>query len=271
MKFANIVPIPFLNAYQNRTCSDYHLALTHLVGDENYVKFMRRRSIDGDFIIMDNSLIELGSAMRMTDVLDAAIKCNANEIVLRDVFRDRRETLRAIVQSIDELQHSGYSGPKKFRYMAVPQGDDFNDWLNCLQYILENIPQVNTIGIPKVTNTFFPYTDKGRVNVLEYLEKYSLPQAYPQIQWHMLGVWNNPIELKYAAPFTWVRGCDSSIAWACGNIGIAFHEELGMLIDRPEEAKIDFSDTHEMFKEIIQRNVDMMYHWATPRSTSEVF
>lgn len=263
MKFANIVPIAQLDKYGKLT--EYHLVLTHLVQQsEEYTKFMRGRSDAGDFLLMDNSLIELGSAMKIIDVIEAAKKCNAHEIVLPDVFQKREETIMAIRQSLEDINHYyGYNARHYgygYRLMAVPQGENEEDWLECLFTILRQFPHVTTIGIPKVTNTFYTDTDIGRVRLLDFMDTHKIHRQYPHIQWHLLGVWSNPIELKHASRFTWVRGCDSSVGWAISQQGIVLDEEEGAL--RPKTAIIDFFDTKDRMPSITAHNMVTMLWWA---------
>ena len=67
----------------------YHLALTHLVLKySEYAEFYKKKREQGDFVILDNSLIELGKAASLHKVLEAAKIINPSEIVLPDVFND---------------------------------------------------------------------------------------------------------------------------------------------------------------------------------------
>lgn len=260
MKFANIVPITQLEKYGKLT--EYHLVLTHLVQQsEEYTEFMRNRSDAGDFLLMDNSLIELGDAMKITDVLQAAKACRAHEIVLPDVFRNKDETLVAIESAIREVRdYFGYKARHYgYRLMAVPQGQNEEEWLSCLESILQKFPQVSTIGIPKVTNTFYT-GDRGRIQLLVKLQELDVPKMYPHIQWHLLGIWNNPIELKHASYFKWVRGCDSSVGWAMAQQGIVLDPEEGAL--RPKEAVIDFHSTNDKMPGVTAHNMVTMLGWA---------
>ena len=53
--------------------TDYHLALTHLVLKySEYAEFYKKKREQGDFVILDNSLIELGKAASLHKVLEAA-------------------------------------------------------------------------------------------------------------------------------------------------------------------------------------------------------
>lgn len=261
MKFANIVPIAQLEKYGKLT--DYHLVLTHLVQQsEEYAEFMKRRSEAGDFLLMDNSLIELGSAMKIVDVIEAARKCEAHEIVLPDVFREREATIKTIQLALEDIKHYyGYNARHYgHRLMAVPQGKNEEDWLECLFTILRQFPQVTTIGIPKVTSTFYPDTDTGRICLLEFMDKHKIHRQYPHMQWHLLGIWNNPIELKRASKFSWVRGCDSSVGWAISQQGIVLDDEEGAL--RPKTAIIDFFSQGDKLPSITSHNLITMLGWA---------
>ncbi len=267
MKFANIVPTAFLQAYG--TLTDYHLALAHLVLDpdnSDYASFMRNRSDRGDFVILDNSLIELGHAMPIADMVRAAAICCVSEIVLPDAFMDGESTVKLVKQALIELKENHlektWNAKLPFRCMAVVQGINMASWFDCLDEILHMDNCITTIGIPKNINMFVEDSGVGRTYVLHKIVEKEYHLKYPWIQWHMLGVWDNPIELQEASRFRWIRGCDTSIAWTCAQLGLAFDSLEGLYMPRPKEAVINFDTTIDRFPMLTSHNIMTMLRWS---------
>ena len=60
MKKAFIMPVDYLE-YDN---TNYHMALTHLVLKyPKYAEFYKQKRLEGEYVILDNSLIELDGSM----------------------------------------------------------------------------------------------------------------------------------------------------------------------------------------------------------------
>lgn len=253
MKFAVICPIPLLRKYA--VVSDYHMALTHLVlENREYADFYKERRKRGDYVILDNSLIEMGSAMDMEKMLRAAEMINPNEVVLPDVFRCSGETIEAIDRCLmsygRELRH--------YKTMAVVQGQNMEEWLQCHD-ILSKYPEVSCIGIPKVASTFNDAAS-GRYGICTMLNMWNWHD--PNKAYHLLGVWDNPYpEIDAISTYNWVRGVDTVLPVLMGTMGIAFNEVSGLLISRPQRP-VDFHSDYDPFPDIVERNIFQMLRWG---------
>lgn len=252
MKFAVICPIPMLHKYA--VVSDYHMALTHLVlQSTDYANFYKERRERGDYVILDNSLIELGEAAEIETVLKAAEIIKPNEVILPDCFRDGKRTL----EMIDDAFHWYGKEFAKYKCMAVPQGKCYIEWLTCHD-ILVQYPEIHTIGIPKVTSSF-PDLISGRYDLCCKLNngKYE-----PTKEYHLLGVWNNPYpEISGISAYKWVRGVDTVLPVLMGTMGIAFNDIDGMLVERPQRA-VDFHSDFDPFPDIVERNIFKILRWG---------
>ena len=177
--------------------NDMHMALTHLVEkDTNYATFMDNSST---YKILDNSLIELGGAVSLERVLRAAKRIDAHEIILPDVFLNGSETLREVYRAIDNLKTLGMLG--KYNLMAVCQGKDAKEFQETFEK-LNDIPEINVIGIPKVCAKLHP---AGR----PYFEGLWL---YGSKEIHLLGLWYGWEELwRYKDPMR-IRSVDSCMS-----------------------------------------------------------
>lgn len=247
MRVAHITPINYLTS---RT--DYHMALTHLVleGNEKYINHFRCLP-SNDYIILDNSVIELGTAVSIEQVLEAAKIIGADEIILPDAFCDKDRT----IELLNEIMSTQKYHDIPYKMMAVPQGKTVEDWFECYNYILD-LPIIHTIGIPKVIDAIFP---GGRLALLDFLDDYLLIDESKE--YHLLGVWNNPIEIRWAATFDWIRGVDSSVAYVCGSRGIRFDPYAGA--EKPD-CEWDFYETvpEEALNDVLY-NMEVMEEWAS--------
>jgi hypothetical protein len=185
MQLINIYPLGNL-------CMEYsqsmHMFLTHLV--EKYPMYRNvAQSVKG-YKILDNSLIELGDAVDVSRVCDAAERIEAHEIILPDAFQDRDKTLARVDKALNDIiKRYGYKRP--FKLMAVAQGKDMAEWVDCYENLLA-IEEVDVIGVPKVLAKTAP---GGRPQIVnEVCQLKDKPH-------HLLGLWYSVSEIvEYEHP-----------------------------------------------------------------------
>jgi hypothetical protein len=183
--------------------------LTHLVEKYPfYAKFARE--VRG-YKILDNSLIELGGAVNLQRVLDAAAHIDADEIILPDVFQNGPETIKAVKASIEELLTIYPDGKFPYQIMAVAQGKDEQEWFECYEFLLDN-PYVDVVGIPKVLAKMHPGGRPHFVNELCSL-KYK-----PH---HLLGLWYSTSEFNEYEDIDAIRSCDTVLFGYMAKHGLA--------------------------------------------------
>lgn len=191
MKIASIMP---MKNVQETFIGDYAMLLAHLKG--YYSKRSERNK--NCYTIMDNSLIELGGAVSIEDVYCAARECEVDEFILPDVFRDATSTLRSVEQSIEWLRRNHHLN--EMRLMAVCQGHNAESFAICFA-ALEQIPEIHTIGIPKVAETLLADGRPGFEQLWQGCNK----------EIHLLGCWTNLNEFRqYKHPAT-IRSADTCI------------------------------------------------------------
>jgi len=254
MEFAFITPVPLLFKYA--TVSHYHLLLEHLTSDRQYVRFYAKRKGAGDFIILDNSIIEVGTSSSLEALDKAAQKVTPDEIVLGEKWHDAKGTLQEIERGI----HFAESHQWGCRLMVVPQGSSLEEWLWCFERILDL--KVDTIGIPKFLESFH---EEGRLSVLRLLEaSYREKIKNSGKQLHLLGLGGNPIELACAARLGLpIRGADSSMPVWFGLLGIPFHPELGLPCGRKNFPPIDFYSNDHTHDEVVKHNIETIKQWCS--------
>lgn len=205
MQTATILPTYYLNLIEDR---NYHMALAHLIGkDEKYTQFYTRQAVRGAYVILDNSIIE-GAQQSIEDICKKADLIGAREIILPDVFKDSDATIE---KSYEALCYVKENFPH-LKVMAVPQGKDAGDWLECAQLMIQW--DVDCIGIPKVLTSLC-----GRDARLHALMDLKDMFDITGKEIHLLGCWETPIECTMIAKamqqgdIPEVRGVDSAIAY----------------------------------------------------------
>jgi len=254
MKAAIIAPTAMLERYS--TLTDTHLALAHLVlSNKTYREFYKGRAAKGDFVTVDNSLIELGEPLPLEDVIRAAKMIDAQEIVLPDVFANCVETLKVTMAAYREIVAS--PDLTRFKWMAVPQGRNALGWFYSY-WVFSKLPEITTIGIAKHTERFSKGGRPALLGALATTESLAVEKAH-----HLLGCWSNPTEvLKCSKRFRWLRSVDSSIAVLAGLEGKPFPDPIrGIEFERPEKP-MDFDAVDDPHPNITMRNVKLFIRWS---------
>ena len=218
MKLINIFPIGNLGMHYKQ---DVHMFLTHLVEKYSfYAKFAKE--VKG-YKILDNSLIELGGAVDMQRILDAAEKIGADEIILPDVFQKGPETINAVNMALSELNDRYVNRKWPYKLMAVAQGRDEKEWYECYHELLNN-PDIDVIGIPKVLAKMHPQGRPHFVNELFDLKR------KPH---HLLGLWYSMSEFNEYNNIDDIRSCDTAL--------LGYMAKHGLRVDgvRPDGHTID--------------------------------
>jgi hypothetical protein len=203
MKIATILPFAHLALER---FNDYHMALAHLIDAcPEYEKFFRAASDRGNFVIIDNGVVERGNPMGVAELLSRAWRIKASEVILPDRIGDAYATCRNGKKSLEQVGDLCQT-------MAVPQGRTLSEWRDCLKVMLDW--PVQTIGISRFTRAFVP----DRATLL--MQAPELVQSSKDI--HLLGCAGDPVE-AWNIEVQWpgrVRGIDSGIAAICAQEGL---------------------------------------------------
>lgn len=208
MQIAFISPIDDLGYdYTN-----YHMALTHLVLKyPDYADHYKKLVGQGSFVMLDNSLIELGEAASLEKVLEAAAIINPSEIVLPDVYKKGNDTVNAVDNALIKLrQLAEKNGPENYNFQlqAVCHGETEEEWKETW-HRLQQYRELGTIAIPKVTEHQFGSRTP--------LVKWALDNNDDEKEIHLLGCWSDINEFKdYTLDMKEkIRGVDTSIVYHC--------------------------------------------------------
>ena len=248
----------------------YHMALSHLILEsEEYRDFYRRMSKRGDFVSVDNGVVEEGEALPLQKVLEAAHMVRAQEVVLPDILYDSPGTYRVTADALDYLREHGCLGD--FKWMAVPHGKTFREWLDCYLSLLRK-EGITTIGISMFDHDLLP---DGRPQLLDALE--TLDLVDPSKDYHCLGCWNDLREMWFLAHLcaesptfygprpirrTWIRSADTGIPVRLGLVGYQHPTLDDSAPPIPfTHRREDFFAKHEM-NDSIQYNIDLYKTWC---------
>lgn len=221
-RYSPVAPIALLeNLFAHEEVIDklivghYLLLLTHDV--LNYpgrykalIERVRRRYESGGdtFIIMDNSVVELGEAMDVSDVISAAHVVNAECIMTPDVLGDAEATKKLVAEQANQLLTCN------FPLMRVPQGKDNAELIKCVDWLDTYLPSPRWApsywGIPRwVTNEL-----GSRIPIITHIST-----GMHNSKIHLLGTSNNYEDDCRCCWMPKVMGIDSANPLVMGYAG----------------------------------------------------
>ena len=175
------------------------MCLTHLVKKYPEYRDMVKNRPSNCYVILDNSIVELGESVSLQDILNAADEINADEIILRDAYPNGPRTIERIKEDIQYLKNNNLIG--KYKIMAVCHGENLEEFKQTFEFI-NSTPEIDVIGIPKVLSKWVGERSKLS-NIFMNTNK----------QLHFLGSWYSLKELLDLPKNVWdkVRSCDTCI------------------------------------------------------------
>jgi len=184
MKISHEVPRCLLTASEG--FNDYSYCLPHLLDiDEEYKNFFYEEKRKGRYIIMDNSLHELGEAYDYNRLRYWVNEIEPDEFIVPDVWMDGAMT------AAQAKYWKQFTYPENTKIIAVIQGKDKNDAYLCASLLVN-------LGYDKLCvsygatwyNDFFPHDNEdmgkalGRVRFVQGLFKL---EQLKDVKFHLLG------------------------------------------------------------------------------------
>lgn len=256
INIAPILPVKYLELSKD---FHYHLILAHKVLENpRYASFYRKRSAEGDFVVLDNSCYELGHPIETSKLLLAAEIVNPDAIVSPDVLYDAEATLAKFKEFSEQMS---LRLPNAY-IVGVPQGDSLSSYIKCYSELQRyaDIMGLTFIGIDKILKDV-PLTYK-RVVMLDILN--SKVGLYKPI--HALGIADNPIEVKLLANSphnAWIMSNDSSSAFIHGAANIVFDFVTGMRTPKiKEKMNFEIESISPAQVEIVKDNLQMLQRYS---------
>lgn len=254
MDAALILPPRYLDFARGRPIQ---MALAHLVlADADYAHWFQMAAKAGAFVIMDNSLIELGHALPAEELAIAAQNCGASEVILPDVFLDGAGTLAATRTALE------FPWPPALGLMGVAHGGVRDEWQWCFDQLCSE-RRITTIGLPKVLDEI--WRPGGRLGCVQYL--WATDRVVPGKYYHLLGVWTDPVEVMLQAHHTWLRSVDTALPFHAGLAGVRFDAQRGLPSSstRPRRPHRFFELAAELEPQVqaaVQHNITVLDEWT---------
>lgn len=120
---------------------EIHMALACFKDVKGYVDYYKKQT---KYKIVDNGAAE-GKQVSFEQQYEFACQINADEIILQDILLDAKSTVKRARDMIEWLK----SKDKKFKIMAVAQGNNPDDYLWCARE-LHAMKEVDVLGISKI-------------------------------------------------------------------------------------------------------------------------
>jgi len=240
VKVSHEVPLQLLDL--SKTFNDYDYCLPHLLDKySKYETYFRQAKEKGRYIIMDNSLHELGEAYDTSRLLHWVSELEPNEFIVPDVWENATYSVR------NAKMWASIEVPDNTTKVAVVQGKSYSDFVNSYQ-------SYKWFGYQKISFSYGaswfeecfkhpnPYVAKmmGRLKTITNLYKDKLISDTDRV--HLLGC-NLPQEYLYYKDFKFIESIDTSNPIIHGLKGIRYSEG-GLL--RKDKEKIDENFTREI-------------------------
>lgn len=209
-QFAPVAPIQVLEEMRKQNVlGTYHLLLAHHVREhpERFRELFY--GYDRSTIIMDNSLVELGTSNTDALVLEAvqAIQQSPSDPhwiipVLTDVMGDGPATREAATRSYEWWNTNAPTWP----LMVVLQGNDWEDFCKTADYFLADrnnkFPNIRYVGIPRILTGSIG----SRQTAIAYVDAIA-----PDISVHLLGFSDDVVDDVISSNMSSVEGIDSAV------------------------------------------------------------
>lgn len=258
-QFAPVAGLGLLQELDSLGClGNYHLLLAHAVLSNpiQWAAFFEKRRADGeeDFIIMDNSLIELGYPLPPGQLIMACQLVQAKVLVLPDVMGSSSRTVRLSASSFQELRDRGYEGST----MGVVHGEN---WLEAYQCALDlKGLGADYLSVPRVMTEILGSRKRLAEQICHYL----------QLPVHLLGFSDNLADdIDSVMSHERIMGIDSAMPLWWGQQGkvlprVPAGEDM-FYGKRPE----GYLDTNTMTPHVIA-NLSRMDQWLTDATVSRI-
>lgn len=257
-KFCIITPTAYLEEYASQ--SNMHLILAHLVDtDDKYAEFYATRDTT-ELKIMDNGAFELGESYNPEKLIELAIKCKADAIVLPDYPGQHQDkTIQAAIDWAPRIREAG------FKTMFVPQSivGDTAGWVEAYEWAAMDNPEIDIIGmsILGIPNAL-PHVHRAYARVVMTAMLIDAGVFNFTKHHHYLGLNSGPkLEIPTLISMKALASCDSSgPVWAaiCNS---EYSENTDSFMTTSKISKhVDFS--YPMVKDhnvhrMIQKNIDL--------------
>lgn len=249
-KFAPVCPAHIAKGLEeDRALGNYHLLLAHdiLKHPEEYRKLFN--SMNG-VKILDNSVIELGAAVDIKVIAEAAAVVCANVIVLPDILLDGKQTVidckKAYVEWRPILDKA--LGSSNWSYMIVPQGKTRAEFAECAEAFAD-LAYIGWWGIPRNYNIHGLGSRRDAIDICTAID--------PQNEIHLLGFSDDIVDDVLSACKDEVSGIDSAVPIRAASAGMRMSMNLPELGKRGDW----WDDPKTTYDQQMATNCSLIRNW----------
>lgn len=268
MKHGIICPVKYLEKFATR--SNFHLILPHLFEQfPEYKEFYKERAKQGDFILLDNSIFELGHSLEKEALLEISEEMKVTEVVAPEIWHDTNGTIKLVEEFIE--YHNSWNS--NIRILAMATGDNEEEIIEAF-FRWNKHKYIDSLGLPFSLD----YEMKGvsdnvksltlrrvlnRWHLIDSINKYSKASSQLIKSTHLMGL-SDAVELqRYKGDnYYWIRSNDSSTAFIHGFNYIEYTDK-GLPCEKIKK-KVDFgldielTEGQELY---INNNINKILSW----------
>lgn len=203
--FAPVVPTQILQKLKDYgKLGDYHLLLAHdiVAKPKEYEAIFSRPKHSPMTIILDNSVIELGGAVDLSVITEAAQIVKPETTVLPDVLLNTEATIWKCGAAYDIWIDAFINAHLEPDFMIVPQGTTLKEWIRCAEFFADK-NHINFWGIPRNVVKTEIGSRRDLVDIVHALN--------PSRHIHLLGFSDNVLDDILTARHHLVDGIDSAV------------------------------------------------------------
>ena len=244
-QFAPVAPPALLlDLKRHDALGPYHLLLAHDVVAQKELYKEIFDDVDGLYIIMDNSVIELGEPVSPEVLAEANSIVPTSVTVLPDYIGEMARTIESCTEAAINWSRKGL-GP----FMVVPQGQSMSEFQHCAEQLM-NLPHVEAWGCPRHATAKL-----GSRHSLTF----NLVILQPVMQLHLLGFSDNLQDDISVARAHGVNGIDSAVPLRLGLANEVITSKL-----QSHAPRGDYWETAKEATPNVLENLERIRLWIDP-------
>lgn len=215
------------------------MTLAHLF--EKYPDTYGKVNLDHpkNYVIMDNSVVELGSTFTIDKMVALADKQIVDELILPDGYPSGKKTVELVKESIKWLKDNDRLGC--YKLMGVCHGENYEEFVETFN-TLNNMPEIDVLGIPKVLQKWLPSKSREEVaNIFLNTSK----------EIHLLGTWYSLKEIVEMSPeiLSKIRSVDTCLPFYYAYKKESILKDRDGTIDLEASYQVKEREYRKVFKE----------------------
>jgi hypothetical protein len=267
-QFANVVPPQVGRVLKEfGMLGDYHLLLAHDVvkRPKEYEELYQ----GAGYVILDNSVIELGESVDIMMIAEAAEIVQPNVIVLPDVMKNYEGTIQlsgTFMERLMGLRQEEWPWIHSADKMGVAQGRNPNEFEWCTQELAMR-GWAQHIALPRLMVEVLGDRSNYVYHLWSVFHDTLSEDVARNMNLHLLGFSDNLDDDFAAAQNSLVMGIDSAVPVRAGIEKISFFNERDMrrLSDRGDFWEIDVRQLDHFCWGYVQNNLDFIRIAIRPR------